>query len=259
MKIATWNVNGIRARRDEVMSLVLGERPDVLCLQELKATVDQIPEALSKLDGYWCYWHGSKGYSGVSIHVRKELAPDRPRFWHPEFDHETRIVVADIDGISVASIYVPNGGRDYRAKIGFLEALATYASSARLGRRAMLLCGDLNIARTELDVHPRDRNPRVVGQRPEERSLFERILEDGGLKDVGRQLDPDNASLYTWWAPWRSLRQLNIGWRLDYVLASSDLARRALKSTVLREAGTSDHGAVIVELSEAPPPSRYAS
>jgi exonuclease III len=82
--------------------------------------------------------------------VRKELAPDRPRFWHPEFDHETRIVVADIDGVSVASIYVPNGGRDYRAKIGFLDALAAHASSARLDGRALLLCGDLNVARTSV-------------------------------------------------------------------------------------------------------------
>jgi exodeoxyribonuclease-3 len=239
-----------------VVSLVQVERPDVLCLQELKATVDQIPEALSKLDEYWSCWHGSKGYSGVSIHVRKELAPERPRFWHPEFDHETRIVVADIhgvfDGISVASIYVPNGGRDYRAKIGFLDALAAYASSARLSRRGMLLCGDLNVARAEIDVHPRQRDPRMVGQRPEERALFERILEEGALRDVGRQLEPDNTSLYTWWAPWRNLRQLNVGWRLDYILASSGLAGRAIRSTVLRESGTSDHGAVIVELSEAP-------
>jgi exodeoxyribonuclease-3 len=92
----------------------------------------------------------------------------------------------------------------------------------------------------------------MVGQRPEERALFERILEEGALRDVGRQLEPDNPSLYTWWAPWRNLRQLNVGWRLDYILASSGLAGRAIRSTVLRESGASDHGAVIVELSEAP-------
>ena len=78
MKIATWNVNGIRARQAQVQEWIARERPDVVCLQEIKATPDQIPAALCELDGYWCYWHGGKGYSGVALHVSKTVAPDRP-------------------------------------------------------------------------------------------------------------------------------------------------------------------------------------
>ena len=246
MKIATWNVNGIRARKDDVAAFVEQEQPDVLCLQELKATPDQIPAALTWPD-YWGYWHGGKGYSGVSLHVRKTVAVDSPRFWHPEFDHENRIVVAKIGSVSVASIYVPNGGRDFAAKMGFLRALEAYAIAAHGMGSPLLLCGDLNVARSERDVHPKQRDPRAIGQRPEERAWFERSLEAAGLHDVSREREPENDALFTWWAPWRNLRARNIGWRLDYVLATVGLAQRATASSVFRESGTSDHGAVVVE------------
>jgi exodeoxyribonuclease-3 len=102
----------------------------------------------------------------------------------------------------------------------------------------------MNIARTERDVHPKERKPRAIGQLPEERAMLERIL-GRGLADVGRALDPDNDGLFTWWAPWRNLRQRNIGWRLDYVLASETLAARANSCAVRKEVGTSDHAPVV--------------
>jgi exodeoxyribonuclease-3 len=95
-------------------------------------------------------------------------------------------------------------------------------------------------------VHPKERKPRAIGQLPEERALLERIIGHG-LVDVGRALDPDNDQLFTWWAPWREMRQRNIGWRLDYVLASESMFARVRSSTVQREFGTSDHAPVIVE------------
>src|ERR1700687_434653 len=109
MKIATWNVNGIRARHAQVQEWIERERPDVVCLQEIKATSDHVPAALCELEGYWCYWHGGKGYSGVGLHVRKDLALTRPAFLHPSFDYENRIVTAnlttDAGEATVASIY----------------------------------------------------------------------------------------------------------------------------------------------------------
>jgi len=254
MKLATWNVNGIRAREADVLAFVQAERPDVLCLQELKATSEQIPAALSELSelcDYWCYWHGMKGYSGVSLLVRRDFTPDRPRFLHPEFDHENRIAIAELGDVSVASIYVPNGGKNFEAKMGFLQAMVEHAAAARRLGRAIILCGDMNVTRTELDVHPRERNPRLVGQRPEERALFDRILTEGDLRDVGRELDPNNEELFTWWAPWRQMRERNIGWRLDYLLASSGLAARAVSCVSRRDVGTSDHGPVVAVF--APP------
>jgi exodeoxyribonuclease-3 len=227
MKIATWNVNGIRARQDEVAAFVVREQPDVLCLQEIKAAVDHIPKTVGDIPGYWSYWHGTKGYSGVALLVRKELAPDCPLFVHPEFDHETRIAATNVGGVLVASIYVPNGGKDFAAKMRFLEAMAAYAAGLRA-------------------VNSRDRDERTIGQRPEERALFERILSEGGLHDVAREREPDNDALFTWWAPWRNLRQRNIGWRIDYLLASGELAQAVDGCVAQREVGTSDHAPLVV-------------
>ncbi len=244
MKVATWNVNGIRARETQVREWIERERPEAVCLQEIKAPAAQIPASLCELPGYWCYWHGETAYSGVGLHLRKDVVADKPAFGHPAFDYENRIVTARLGPLTVASIYVPNGGKDFPAKIRFLEALDAWVAEAHGGGAELVLCGDVNIARTDMDVHPKERKPGAIGQRPEERELLERIL-GRGLVDVGRALDPDNDQLFTWWAPWRNLRQRNIGWRLDYVLASEAVARRARSCTVQAEVGTSDHAPVV--------------
>ena len=244
MKIATWNVNGIRAREAQLREWVERDRPDVVCLQEIKASAEQVPAALCEMEGYWCYWHGEKGYSGVGLHVRKDAFPERPEFRHPDFDYENRIVTARMGDLTVASIYVPNGGKDFPAKMRFLEAMELYAREARAAGGRIVLCGDMNVARTDRDVHPKERKPNAIGQLPEERALLEKIIGQG-LVDVGRALDPDNDGLFTWWAPWRNLRQRNIGWRLDYVLASEPFASRAVACPVLADYGTSDHAPVV--------------
>ncbi len=252
MKIATWNVNGIRAREAQLHEWIARERPDVVCLQEIKVAPDAIPLTLFELDGYWCYWHGAKGYSGVALHVHRDAAAERPGFVHPAFDYESRIVSVDlrtdVGPVTVASVYVPNGGKDFAAKMQFLEAMDLYAASFEAAGRALVLCGDLNVARTDRDVHPKERKPRAIGQLPEERAILERIIGHG-LIDVGRALDPDNDGLFTWWAPWRNLRQRNIGWRLDYLLASAPLAGRAASCIVQNDVGTSDHAPVVAVFS----------
>jgi exodeoxyribonuclease III len=248
MKLATWNVNGIRARQAQVQEWIERERPDVVCLQEIKATADQIPMFLCELEGYWCYWHGGKGYSGVALHVSKSAMPDRPAFVHPEFDYEQRIVAIDVGDLTVASVYVPNGGKDFPAKMSFLEAMDAYAASFQASGRRLVMMGDMNVARTERDVHPKERKPRAIGQLPEERALIERILSHG-LVDLGRAMDPDNDGLFTWWAPWRSMRERNIGWRLDYVMASEALASTATSCVVQKDVGSSDHAPVVATFS----------
>lgn len=246
MKIATWNVNGIRARATQVREWVERERPDVVCLQELKAESHQIPDEC-KVPDYHAYWHCRKGYSGVSLQVRKDLIALDPVYSHPPFDLESRIVLMDHGEMMVASVYVPNGGKDYTAKVTFLTRLREWARQLHADGRALLICGDLNIARTELDVHPKERKPNAVGQRPEERALFQSLL-DAGLADLGRQFDPENPGLFTWWAPWRNLRARNIGWRLDYLLASPAIAARATSCVVQSDVGTSDHAPVVMTM-----------
>jgi exodeoxyribonuclease-3 len=244
MKIATWNVNGIRARHEQFLEFVEREQPDVVCLQELKAKLDQVPQSICSLNGYWCYWHGAAAYSGVGLHLRREAFAEEPVFSHPDFDHETRIVQAQAGNTVFASVYVPNGGKDYAAKIKFVNALIGYARTHRERGLDLVICGDYNIARSDMDVHPKERKPNIIGQRPEERDLLEAMLAEG-LVDVGRMLYPDDENYFSWWAPWRNMRQRNIGWRLDYVLASESLAKKAVSCPSLREFGTSDHAPVV--------------
>ena len=243
MKVATWNVNGIRARQAQFCDWLARDQPDVVCLQELKAEPGQIPESC-KVAEYVTFWHGMRAYSGVSLHLKRDFLKEEPIFSHPTFDMESRIVQAALGNLVLASVYVPNGGKDYAAKVRFMHQLIAWIGETARQGREIILCGDMNITRTDMDVHPKERKPGIVGQRPEERELFATLLEH--LVDVGRQLDPDNPNLFTWWAPWRNMRQRNIGWRLDYVLASPSIAARAQSCKVLAEIGTSDHAPVMM-------------
>ena len=243
MKIATWNVNGIRARGEQVLAWIQRDAPDVICLQEIKAPEAQVPAALLQLEDYWGYWHGFKGYSGVALLVRKSVASTRPEFIHPHFDMENRIVLATVGDITVVSVYVPNGGKDFGAKLRFLEEMQDLASEYKRAGKSLVICGDINIAHKTVDVHPKERK-EVTGQLPIERSLIDDILSHG-LVDLGRQMAPDDDEMYTWWAPWRDMRKRNIGWRLDYLYVSEQLAKKATSCVVEREIGTSDHAPVV--------------
>jgi len=245
VKVITWNVNGIRARQAQVQELIVAEQPDVLCLQEIKASPEQVPALLVSPESYWSYWHGSGGYSGVGLLIRRSLFDEAPEFSHPAFDFEHRVVLARSPAVQVASIYVPNGGKDYEAKLRFLESLGDWAAETAAAGASLVLCGDFNVAREDRDVHPKERKPNQIGTRPDERVLLSRLF-DAGLTDIGRALDPDNDELFTWWAPWRNLRQRNIGWRIDYVLAGPGLSARATSAVSRREFGTSDHAPVVV-------------
>jgi exodeoxyribonuclease-3 len=248
VKVITWNVNGIRARQHELGDLLSAEQPDVVCLQEIKASPDRVPELLVTASGYWCYWHGAGGYSGTALLVSHSFFTERPTFEHPSFDRENRIVTVRIGPVRIASVYVPNGGKDYVAKLDFLAGLRAWAGETAGTGEALLICGDLNVAREDRDVHPKERKPNQIGTRDEERALLAGIL-GAGLVDVGRAMDPQNDELFTWWAPWRNLRQRNIGWRIDYVLASRSLFDRTVSVTSRRDFGTSDHAPVVAVFS----------
>lgn len=243
MKIATWNVNGIRARGEQVHAWIRRDLPDVICLQETKAPAALVPPALLEMDDYWSFWHGFKGYSGVALLVRKELAPEPPQFVHPAFDMENRIVVAAVGGITVASIYVPNGGKSFENKLRFLRAMHEYADGFAQTGDPLVLCGDLNVAHTPMDVHPKERG-NFTGQLPIERALIDDILATG-LVDLGRAMAPADEGLFTWWAPWRQMRQRNIGWRLDYIYPSTELGQKATACVIETTVGTSDHAPVV--------------
>ena len=249
MRIVTWNVNGIRARNAQVIDWIARDRPDVVCLQEIKAKPDQLPPLLFEPEGYWCHWHGASGYSGVALFVSRDIAPLPPAFDHPSFDFETRLATVTVDGTLIATAYVPNGGKDFPAKMRFLEELTAWAAALAERGQPLVLCGDLNVAHTDQDLHPKERKPGVIGQRPEERAVFDRML-GSGLVDVLRSFHPQRDDMFTWWAPWRNMRQRNIGWRIDYVLASGGLSSQARRADVQTEIGTSDHAPVVVDFAE---------
>ena len=244
MKITTWNVNGLRAREAQVLDWVQREQPDVLCLQEVKASPEDVPPSLVSLEGYWCRWHGHKGYSGVGLLLRKALFPAPPVFLHPPFDTEQRVVSMQLEDLTIVSMYVPNGNKDYPAKVRFLEAVDQWVAEQLRAGVKLILCGDLNIAREPRDVHPKLLKPDQIGQTPEEQAMLEKIIGHG-LVDLLRKHDPDNDRLFTWWAPWRNMRERNIGWRLDYVLAPPAVADLAEGCRSVREFGSSDHAPVV--------------
>ncbi len=248
MKIATWNVNGLRARHAQLLAWTAEERPDVLCLQEIKATPDQIPDPLTTLHEYWSYWHGGpKGYSGVSLHFRRERFPEKPAFTHPAFDNEFRIVDALVGNVRFASLYVPNGGKDFAAKIAFLRQLEQWTRERQAAGEQLVIAGDLNVALTDLDVHSSQVKAGAIGQRPEERALLDGAIAHG-LVDALRRTYPLESQTFTWWPPWRDLRDKNVGWRIDFVLLAESLAQTMTSCVIRKDVPGSDHAPVVVEL-----------
>lgn len=257
MLVATWNVNGIRAREAGFLAWLAASRPDVVCLQETKATREQLSPALQTLPGYHVYWHSApRGYSGVALHVREHAFTAPPRFSHPALDRESRLVTAEVDTANgplvLASLYMPNGGKDYPAKIAFMLELLAWIEALHAESKRLVLAGDMNVARHEIDVHEKLRDPRAIGQSHEERAIFQGLL-DAGLVDAQRALHPDDHRLYTWWPYWRQHRERNIGWRLDYVLVSRALVPALATCTIAHEVGGSDHAPVLARLGPATP------
>ena len=252
MKIATWNVNGLRARFDDLKAWVAESQPDVVCLQEIKATPAQVPEPLTGLPEYQSFWHGGPGgYSGVSLHVRRSFWPERVTFSSPEFDMENRIVEMALGDWVFSSVYVPNGNKNYDDKETFLRGLIERCAALHAEGKRVICCGDLNVTRSPSDLHPKQRKPRAIGQTPAERALFAELLATG-LCDTLRLLHPDDDTIFTWWPPWREEKQKNRGWRIDYVLLSDPLRDSVESAVVLKDTGTSDHAPYEVTLRSRP-------
>lgn len=253
--IATLNVNGLRSAADKGFVRWLRRRqPDLLCLQELRAHPDQVPEKVRSPEGWSARWSvpERKGYSGVALYSRDPADRYVEGLGLDWADAEARCLRADFDELTVLCLYVPSGARGRRQpeKDAFLDHLDEHLGAVLAEGRPTILCGDLNIAHTEIDIHNPSGNRKSSGFLPAERAWFTRLLEAGWV-DVLRALHPGEPGFYSWWSNMGRARELDRGWRLDYVLATPDLAERATKAWIDKKAGLSDHAPVLVEFGSA--------
>ncbi len=252
MKIASWNINGIRARKDALQAWVMNRQPDMLVLQEVKAPEEEIPAEISALHGYRKFWNGStvrKGYSGTGILVREECTEGDIIWEIPGFDLENRTGVLHTSRFSLIGTYVPRGESDehYRVKLQYLESLRIYALSLLQAGRQVIIAGDMNVAHRDIDVHRSQNKPGAIGLRSEERAAIDAQIASG-LRDIMRELNPQAADLFTWWPYWKYARERNLGWRIDCFYISGEIAASVSGAHIDLEEKSSDHAPVILEL-----------
>ena len=249
MKIISWNVNGLRAvLRKNFLDYLAKEAPDILCLQETKAGPDDV-EQLWPAE-YTTYWNVAqkKGYSGTAIFTRSRPIAVTCGIKMPEHDGEGRVLTAEYPDFFLVNVYVPNSKREltrlpYRQEWDrdFLKHLKKLER-----KKPVIFCGDLNVARTEIDLtHPKA-NVRNHGFTPEERAGFDALVKASFL-DTFREFEKAGGH-YTWWSPMSNARARNIGWRIDYVLISAALRPRLKRAFIRCDVPGSDHCPVGIEL-----------
>jgi exodeoxyribonuclease-3 len=254
MKIATWNVNSIRAREGRLLRWLEARRPDVVCLQELKVTEDAFPALALRSLGYHAAIHGQRTYNGVAILSRSEPLDVERGFFDGGDDAQARLVAARVGSVHVASVYVPNGaevGSDKWAyKVEWLERLRAWLDRRFARSDAVALCGDFNVAPEARDVHdPVAWEPSVLFH-PEARASLGHVLA-WGLVDAFR-LHNQGPGLYTWWDYRMLAFPRNQGLRIDHVFLSEPLAAKCTAAAIDRDERKgkqpSDHAPVVVEL-----------
>lgn len=259
MKIATYNVNGINGRLAVLLRWLEEGRPDVVCLQELKAPDGKFPVKAIEALGYGAVWQGQKSWNGVAI-LAREREPLLTRKGLPdgEDDPQSRYIEAVIDGVVIACLYAPNGnpypGPKFKYKLRWYERLTAYAAELMALDVPVVLAGDFNVMPTELDVYKPERWTKDALFRIEVRKALGRLMEQGWT-DAVRALHPEER-IYTFWDYFRDAYGRDAGLRIDHFLLSPDLAERLDTAVVDRHvrgwSRTSDHAPVWIELSDQP-------
>lgn len=249
MKLLSWNVNGLRSvLRKNLLEFLDAEQPDVLCLQETKCTPDDVEQLWPR--HYTTFWNCAekKGYSGTAIFIKSRPLNVAPHIGIVEHDKEGRVLAAELDGFFVVNVYVPNSKRDlsrlaYRQQWDrdFLAYLKNLEK-----KKPVIVCGDLNVAHTEIDLTNPKSNEGEHGFTDEERAGFGNFLQAGFI-DTFREFEKSGGH-YSWWAPFANARKRNIGWRIDYFLISAALRPRLKRAFIRPEILGSDHCPVGIEV-----------
>ena len=263
MKIATYNVNGVNGRLAVLLKWQEQAQPDIVCLQELKAPTERFPESDLRRAGYCAIWHGQKAWNGVAILAKGE-APIEARRGLPgdPDDLHSRYIEADVKGLRIASLYLPNGnpvlGPKFKYKLDWFARLYAHARKLLADTPFVILAGDFNAIPTDLDVYAPERWRDDALFRPEVRKAYADLVGQGWT-DALRKLHPDER-IYTFWKYFRGAFARDAGLRIDHFLLSPDLARRLTASGVDRFARawekSSDHAPVWIEIDGARRPPR---
>ena len=252
MKIYSYNVNGIRSALNKGLLEWLKEAsPDILCLQELKAHPEQVDIGLFNSLGYNVYWHAAqkKGYSGVAILSKTE--PENVEYGSgmDHYDEEGRILRVDYKDFSVMSLYIPSGssGDERQAfKMQFLEEFLPYIAELKKKKKNLIISGDFNICHKPIDIHNPVSNKNSSGFLPEEREWVTKFL-DTGFIDTFRYFN-DQPHQYTWWSFRFNARLKNLGWRIDYHMATVEMNERLVEAKIFQDIKHSDHCPILLEI-----------
>lgn len=251
MKIVSWNVNGIRAvARKGFTAWLEACGADVVCVQETKASADQLESDIVSVPGYTSCFRSAlkKGYSGVAMYSKKPPA-SVSTLGSPEFDTEGRTLVAEFEGLFVISAYFPNsrdGGERLGYKLDFCAAIFDYCNRLTSEKKPFVLCGDYNIAHKPIDLARPEENENSAGYLPEERAWMDLFLSSGHA-DTFRMFNQEGGN-YTWWSYITRARERNIGWRLDYHCVPETLKKRVASAGILSNVMGSDHCPVTMDI-----------
>jgi exodeoxyribonuclease-3 len=252
MKIITYNVNGIRAAMNkDLVGWLKASNPDVLCLQETKATSDQVDVKAFEELGYHLYWYSAqkKGYSGVAIFSKIKPIHVEYGCGIEKYDFEGRVLRLDFDTCSVMSVYHPSGssGEDRQAfKMQWLADFHRYIDDLKVKIPNLILCGDYNICHKPIDIHNPKSNANTSGFLPEERDWMEQFIKSGFI-DSFRHFNQEPHQ-YSWWSYRAGSRGKNLGWRIDYNLVANHMEKHLKRAVILPDAVHSDHCPVLLEI-----------
>ena len=249
--LVSWNVNGIRAASNKGLFEWLGKfKPDILCVQETKATPEQLTKEVLSPKGYTSLWESAekKGYSGVAAYVKREPLSVQ-NLGSKKFDSEGRTQILEYKNFTLVNAYFPNSqeaGARLAYKIGFCDTLLKKCQKMRKEGRNIVICGDYNIAHTEIDLANPKQNEKNPGYLPDERAWMTKFLK-AGYVDTFRQFTKEGGH-YTWWSYRFNARAKNIGWRIDYHCVNKEFADAVKKSTILKDVTGSDHCPIAITL-----------
>ncbi|PSB91628.1 exodeoxyribonuclease III [Candidatus Pandoraea novymonadis] len=252
MRIITGNLNGVRSAAKKGFFDWFGKQDaDVLCVQELKAILPDMTPNFLKPYGYHGYFHYAekKGYSGVGIYTRYQPDEILLGFGYSEFDSEGRYVEVRFGNLSILSVYLPSGSSSEErqlVKYRFMAVFMPHLEALRAGGREIILCGDINIAHKEIDIKNWKGNLKNSGFLPQERAWLTQLFNEGGYVDVFRALDT-RAEQYTWWSNRGQAYAKNVGWRIDYQIATTRIAEKAYMASIFRDIKFSDHAPLTID------------